>query len=249
LYGIPREILTGDNPQPIQPIEYHDDQRAGFFGLIGFLTISSLDRRTSPSRRGRWIAGNLLCAEPQPPPPNVPMLNDNANGSAEGGGPSTLDVRHALEEHRKNPSCSGCHSLFDPYGLALEQYNAVGIFRSTYDDTTPIDASTSLPGGPTFQGLDGLAQTVATDPRFGECLAKKLFMYGLGRVETDKDEPHLQQAQQQWLAAGQTPSIRRLIQALVATDAFRLRRGGGLRPPVRALGSQLVEAAEMRPRP
>ena len=223
-YGIPTDLIgTG----PFERVEYHDDQRAGFFGLAGFLALSSLDRRTSPSRRGHWIASNLLCAEPPPPPANVPMLEGDAVDS------STLNVRQVLEKHRTDPGCSACHALFDPYGLALEEYDAIGLYRSTYDDGTPIDAATTLPpsdshpDGLTFQGLDGLSRAVSTDPNFGACLAKKLFTYGLGRLVATSDEPHLQRAQQEWLTAGQTPSVRRLIQALVATEAFRFRRGGG----------------------
>jgi hypothetical protein len=154
------------------------------------------------------------------------------DGDNAGGAPAMLNVRQALEKHRSDPACAACHTLFDPYGLALEQYDAIGLYRSTYDDGTPVDAATTLPPsaahpeGLTFQGLDGLAQAVATDPSFGECLAKKLLTYGLGRLVTTSDEPHLQRAQQEWLAAGQTPSVRRMLQALISTDAFRLRRGG-----------------------
>jgi hypothetical protein len=235
LYGIPTNLAGVETPNRV---EYHDDKRAGFFGLAGFLALTSLDRRTSPSKRGHWIAGNFLCAEPPPPPANVPQLDADpdadagADAGVDAGVAATLNVRQALEKHRANPGCAACHALFDPYGLALEEYDAIGVYRSTYDDGTPIDTSTTLPpsaahpNGLTFQGLAGLSQAVATDPAFGECLAKKLFTYGLGRVPTPSDDPYFQQAQQEWLAAGQTPSIRRMIQALIATDAFRSRRGG-----------------------
>jgi hypothetical protein len=225
LYGIPTNLIGSGT---FERVEYHDDRRAGFFGLAGFLALSSLDRRTSPSRRGHWIASNLLCKEPPPPPATVPSLE----GDSEGGAPPTLNVRQALEKHRVDPGRAGCHGLFEPYGLALEEYDAIGLYRATYDDGTPVDASTTLPpsaahpDGVTVQGLDGLAREVASDPSFGECLAKKLFTYGLGRLVTTSDEPHLRRAEQQWLAAGQTPSVRRMIQALIATEAFRFRRGG-----------------------
>ena len=235
LYGIPTNLAGVETPKRV---EYHDDQRAGFFGLAGFLALTSLDRRTSPSKRGRWIAGNFLCAEPPPPPPNVPQLDADPNADPDAGADAdagvapALNVRQALEQHRANPMCAGCHALFDPYGLALEQYDAIGVYRTTYDDGTPIDASTMLPPseahpqGQAFQGLDGLSKAVAADPAFGDCLAKKMFTYGMGRITTPSDEPYFQQAEQQWLAAGQIPSIRRMIQALIATDAFRSRRGG-----------------------
>jgi hypothetical protein len=211
---------------PLERLEFHDDQRAGFFGLAGFLAISSLDRRTSPSKRGDWIARSLLCAEPPKPPPGVPQLDSDAEDT------SALNVRQRLDRHRVDPGCAACHSLFDPYGLALEEFGPIGLYRSSYEDGTPVDATTILPAsaahpdGVAVEGLPGLARAVAEDPRFGRCLATTLLNYGLGRAIAPTDEPHLQAALDGWLAEGQTPSIRRLIHALVATDAFRRRRGG-----------------------
>jgi hypothetical protein len=205
-------------------IEFKDDRRAGFFGLAGFLALSSFDRRTSPSLRGRWIASNMLCTQPPDPPPNVPKLE------SDGVDPSKLNVREALELHSSNPGCAGCHAVFDPYGLALEEYDAIGQFRTVYPDGSPVNATTRLetpthPDGFEFTGLEGLANVVATDPAFGNCLAEKLFTYGLGRLVSAADRPFLAQAQREWLAPGEIPSIRRLIRSLVLTDAFRFRRG------------------------
>jgi hypothetical protein len=227
LYGIPSG-LTGAGT--FERIEYHDDQRAGFFGLAGFLALSSFDRRTSPSRRGRWIASTLLCMEPPPPPANVPKLPGDAQGPE--GDASTLDVRQVLEEHRQNPACANCHALFDPYGLALEQFDAIGLYRATYDggapinDTVTLPRSASHPEGVTVQGLSGLSRAVAADPNFASCVAKKLLTYGLGRTITAADDAHLQRVQQNWLTEGQTPSLRRLIHTLTESEAFRFRRGG-----------------------
>lgn len=191
-------------------VEYVDDQRAGFFGLAGFLALTSFDRRTSPSKRGKWIAGNLLCAEPPPPAQALPMLETDA---ADEVGLSTLDVRQRLEEHRNNPACSSCHALFDPYGLALEQFDPIGRYRETYPDGSPIDASVDLPS------------QIAADPRFPSCLASKLFTYGLGRVPTESDTVALQNIRDSWLGSGREPSLRRLIHALASSEAFRFRRG------------------------
>jgi hypothetical protein len=217
-YGIP-------SVQATTRVEYKGDQRAGFFGLAGFLALSSFDRRTSPSLRGRWIASNLLCNAPEDPPPGVPKLE------ADGIDPSQLTVREILKQHSENPACAGCHALFDPYGLALEQFDAVGHYRTTYADGTLVDASARLPAsdahpdGLHFVGLEGLATVVAADPQFGKCLAEKLLTYGLGRPVVESDQPYLEQAQREWLAPGQISSIRRLIHWLVSTEAFRFRRG------------------------
>jgi len=205
------------------------DQRAGFFGLAGFLALTSMDRRTSPSKRGKWIAGNLLCAEP-PPPNVVPELKTDDQDP--GTGLLGLDVRQRLEEHRKNPACASCHALFDPYGLALEAFDPIGRYRETYDDGSPIDVSVTLPAseshpeGVTVTGLAELSQQVAQDPRFGSCVVQKLLTYALGTPVGDGDEPLLQPIRDAWLAPGETPSLRRLVHALVSSDAFRYRRGG-----------------------
>jgi hypothetical protein len=210
-------------------VEYHDDQRAGFLGLAGFLSVTSLDERTSPSRRGRWIAGTLLCREPMAPPPNVPML-EGGSGNPDAGA-AGFDVRASLERHRTIPACASCHALFDPYGLALENYDALGRFRSTYADGTPIDAAVMLPAslshpeGLTVDGLEGLSKALSADPSFGACLAQKLLTYGLGRTMTPSDDGHLQLAVRQWLEPDAPPSIGRLIHALVASRAFLFRRG------------------------
>jgi hypothetical protein len=226
-YGMPDD---GTEVGVFQPVEDTSDKRAGFLGLAGFLSVTSLDRRTSPSRRGRWIVSNLLCRDPPPPPPVVPVLDGDQPGAD--GGAATVNIRESLAKHRQNPGCAACHSLFDPYGLALEQYDAVGLYRTVYEDGTPVDASATLPAsasnpaGTAIEGLEGLSQAVAADPGLGACLARKLLTYGLGRTLTAGDERHLEQARAEWLAPGQTPSIGRLIHALVATQAFLSRRGG-----------------------
>jgi hypothetical protein len=207
-------------------VEYKGDRRAGFLGLAGFLAVSSYDRRTSPSLRGSWIAGRLLCEPPEPPKDTVPKLEDT------GLDLSKLNLRELLEQHSQAPSCRGCHALFDPYGFPLEEYDAIGQYRTTYPDGSLVDASATLPpseehpDGIPVAGLEDLSRAVAADPNLGKCVGKKLLTYGLGRPLSASDEPFLEQAQRDWLAAGQTPSLRRLIQALVATEAFRFRRGG-----------------------
>lgn len=225
VYGIPTELMGYGT---FERVEYAADERRGFFGLVGFLALSSFDRRTSPSKRGRWIAGNLLCQEPPPPPANVPKLEPDAGVDE----PQPLAVRAKLEEHRREPGCAGCHALFDPYGLALEEYDAIGTYRSQYEDGSRIDPAVTLPGsadqpeGTSVRGLDGLSAELARDPRLGRCLAQKLLSYGLGRVVGASDAAQLARVEEAWLAPGQVPSVRRLIQALVASDAFQRRRGG-----------------------
>ncbi len=209
LYGVPLPVGAG-----MQRVEITDDQRFGFAGLGGFLALSSLGGRTSPTLRGRYVLKNLLCTEPPKPPPGVPPLSAGLN--------PTRNVRSALEEHRKDPACASCHALFDPYGLSLEQFDAIGAYRTTYFDGAPIDPSVELAGS-TFTGLSGLADTVTRDPKFSECISETLLKYALGRSITDADRSYLTTVNQEWLK--ETPSIRRLIYSLVLAEPFRFRHG------------------------
>ena len=132
---------------------------------------------------------------------------------------ATLDVRQLLEAHRTRADCATCHSLIDGYGLALERYDGIGLYRTSYGDGSAIDDTSTLVDGRDVQGLEGLADAVSGDPRFGACLARKLLTYGLGWTLTSSDEPHLQRALDAWLSPGQVPSLRRLIHGLIASEA------------------------------
>ncbi len=202
------------------------DNRAGFAGLVGFLAMSSPDRRTAPTLRGKWLLLNLMCTHPPDPPPNVPQLEDK-------GDTSMLNIRTVLEAHRANPACAACHNLFDPFGLALEQYDGIGKFRTTYPDGSTINPATELvasetyPSGLQFSGLSGAADAVSQNPKFATCISEKLLTYSLGRLLAETDMPYLEVVNEAWLKPGTTPSIPSLIKGLVKTETFRFRRGEG----------------------
>ena len=168
---------------------------------------------------------NLTCTTPPDPPPNIPKLEDK-------GSVDTANVRAVLEAHRANPACAACHALFDPFGLALEQYDGIGKFRTMYANGTAIDPSTDL-AGTKFSGIEGgnglpgVADIVTQDPKFGTCISQKMLQYGLGRVLTDTDTPYLDLVNKEWLKAGATPSIAGLVKGLVSTETFKSRRGEG----------------------
>jgi len=188
------------------------DKRYGFMGLAGFLTLSSMDRRTSPTLRGKWVLGNMLCQEAPPPPPNVPKL-EVAGKDLDNG-----NVRDILEAHRVNPTCAGCHGIFDPFGLALENFDAIGQYRDTYGDKSAINVSTQV-NGVAFTGLDGAAETVTNDPAFKSCIAKKLYIYGLSRSPVLDDAGFIKQIETQWEAGNLT--IHGLITNLTQSVPFR----------------------------
>jgi hypothetical protein len=193
------------------------DKRVGFAGLAGFLAASSLPARTSPTMRGGVVLKKLLCKEPPPPPPGVPDL-----GGA-GGFDPTKNVKVALEQHRTQMSCAVCHAMFDPFGMALEQYDGIGKYRTTYNDGSTIDP-TGVLAGQSFSGVEGVAQVVANDPRFSSCVTEFLFTYGMGREPKSADTPDLTAVETAWKAG--TPSFRRLIQTLALSQTFRTRHGG-----------------------
>jgi hypothetical protein len=198
------------------------DNRAGFMGLVGFLAVSSVDRRSSPTIRGKWVLVNLLCSPPPPPPADVKKLD--ANGAT----PDTGNVRAVLEAHRAAPACSACHSVMDPFGLALEQYDGIGQFRTTYPDKSAIDPSTELPksssfpDGLKFSGLKGAEDTVAADPRFKTCISEKLYTYGLGRSLSAEDKANAATISKNWQTAGDL-SVSKLMHGLALSEAFRNR--------------------------
>src|SRR6185436_2241050 len=133
-----------------------DANRGGLLGQGSILTVTSYPNRTSVVQRGRWILENLLGAPPPPPPPEVPKLKPHGKDGR------LLTMREQMEIHRANPICSGCHARMDPIGFALENYDAIGRWRSK-DAGSPIDASGKLPDGTTFAGPAGLTKLLRSE--------------------------------------------------------------------------------------
>ena len=133
-----------------------DSKRGGLLRHGSILTVTSYATRTSPVVRGKWILDNILGVPPPPQPPDIPALEDNTvDGS--------LSVRDRLAEHRDNPACASCHNLMDPVGLSLENFDAVGRWRSV-EEGVPIDASGDLPDGSKFADVSGLEQALLRRP-------------------------------------------------------------------------------------
>ena len=149
--------------------------RGGLLGQGSILTVTSYADRTSPVIRGKWILTNVVGLPPPPPPPNVPPLKDNGSTG------KVLTMRERMAAHRSVQPCAGCHSLMDPVGFSLENYDAVGRWRTSEEDT-PIDASGGLPDGVQFAGVSGLRHALLSRPElFVTTLTEKLLTYGLGR--------------------------------------------------------------------
>jgi hypothetical protein len=217
-YGFP----APSDPNAFTKVEITTDQRVGFLGLASFLTQTSFPSRTTPPKRAAWVLSELLCAPPAQPPPNVPKLDDP--NDTEAPAPGTENVRARLEVHRDNDDCRGCHSLLDPIGLGLEQYDGIGQYRDHYGNGDPIDASGEFPDGTKFNGAAELSQIMSSDQRFANCMTKKVFSYALGReIDKTADTPYLDKIRTDWTSRG--TNLRNLIKEVVQSDTFRFRRG------------------------
>jgi mono/diheme cytochrome c family protein len=164
-------------------VTFTDGVRGGLLGQGSILTVTSYPNRTSPVLRGRWLLDNMLGAPPPPPPPDVPLLSESAANS------KTTSIRQQMEAHRKNPACAVCHVRMDPLGFSLENFDALGKWR-TASDGIAVDASAALPDGTRFQGITGLRQLVASHrDDFARTFTQKLLAYAVGRSLDAHDQP------------------------------------------------------------
>ncbi len=178
-YGIPK--VYGSRFRRISLDD--DSKRGGLLRQGSILTVTSYPTRTSPVIRGKWVLDNLLGVPPPPPPPNVPVLGE---GTVAGKG---LSMRERLAAHRADPACNGCHQLMDPVGFALENYDAVGRWR-TLERGKPIDVAGGLPDGSEFDGVAGLQRALLSRPEiFVGVLVERLLTYALGRGVEHYDAP------------------------------------------------------------
>jgi hypothetical protein len=155
-----------------------DSPRGGILTDGSVLVVTSNPTRTSPVKRGLFILDNMLGLPTPPPPPNIPNLEDS-DKPKEGRAPT---LREVLAVHREKPLCSSCHNRMDPLGLALENFNALGMWREK-ERNQPIDATGKLITGEEFHDIREVKRALATNHRhdFYQCLTEKLFTYALGR--------------------------------------------------------------------
>jgi hypothetical protein len=189
-------------------------QRGGLLTMGVPLAVTSHPNRTSVVKRGHWVMQELLCDEPPPPPPNVDALPDT---------PAAMGVtqRQLLEAHRAKPECMGCHVVMDNIGFALENYDAIGVYR-TSEAGVAIDARGMMPDGTRFTGARELSAVLAEDPRFAPCVAEHLLAYALGRAIAASDAPYVADIVGN---ARNALGVRQVLMNLIASDVFRTRRG------------------------
>ncbi len=210
-YGIPGVYGTTFRKVKLDPALH----RGGLLGQGSVLTVTSYNNRTSVVLRGKWILDNILAAPPPPPPPNVPTLNEAKNGK-------TLTVRQQMELHRANPVCASCHTKMDPLGLALENYDAVGKWRTGFAGQ-PLDVSAIMPDGTKFEGPKGLQGILLSrKDQFVEAMTERLMTYALGRGVESYDMPAVRAVRDE--AAKDDYRMQTIILGIVQSVPFSMRR-------------------------
>ena len=228
-YGIPH--VYGDRFRRVSLAEH--PERAGLLGQASILTVTSYATRTSPVLRGKWILDNILGMPPPQPPPDVPPLKENKSGR------QSLTMRERMVDHRANPACAACHQLMDPAGLSMEHFDAIGRWRVRGEGGSAIDASGSLPGGPSFDGVDGLRQALVARPElFVRAMTEKLLTFALGRGIDYRDKPAVREI-------ARTAALR--SGGASSAPGSRLSSGGASSAPTWRFSSVVLAIVESTP--
>lgn len=211
-YGIPN--VYGNH---FRRVTLADEARMGLIGQASILTATSYATRTSPTLRGKWVLENILGAPPPPPPPNVPSLKDR------GADGKILSVRQQMELHRANSACAVCHTRMDPLGFALENFDAIGRWRTASGaDNTPVDSSGVLPDGTKFNGPAELRQILLRHQQeFVSTVTEKLLTYALGRGVLYYDAPAIRAITRD--AAASNYRWSSIILGIVKSIPFQMR--------------------------
>jgi hypothetical protein len=218
-YGIPN--IYGSQ---FRRVTVTDDARRGLLGQGSILTVTSYPTRTSPVLRGKWILENILGTPPPAPPPNVPALKENDEGG------KVTTVRERLEEHRKNPACATCHRVMDPLGFSLDNFDAIGQWRSK-EAGLPIDATGQLADGTKVEGVVDLRKALLLHPeRFVGTMTEKLMTYGLGRGLEYYDMPVVRSITRD--AARNDYRFSSIVMGIVNSTPFQMRRAREAETPV-----------------
>jgi hypothetical protein len=211
LYGI-----EGVEGNAMRRVALKDENRGGVLAMGAVLTLTSYPLRTSPVLRGKWVLEQILGTPPPPPPPLVQSLPQNDH-VVDG-----LTFRQQLEKHRSDPNCAGCHAKMDPLGFGLENFDAIGRWRTTLNDK-PVDASGVMPGGVKFQGPVELKKTLVNRKEdFVRNLTEKMLAFALGRGLEYYDIPTVRKISKTLAERDYRSSV--LIVEIVKSYPFQYRR-------------------------
>ncbi|MBL8178309.1 MAG: DUF1592 domain-containing protein [Bryobacterales bacterium] len=208
--------IDGVSGPDFRRVDLATDQRGGILSHASVLTVSSYPTRTSPVIRGKYVLQNILGTPPPVPPPDVPPLDDSSVGSA-------ASLRQQMEKHRQNAVCASCHNKMDTLGFGLENYDAIGRWR-TMDGKFPIDAGGTLPNGKSFQTPAQLRVLLKDDlNRFTRGLTEKMLTYALGRGVERYDRKTVEDINRKLAAEGYR--FQTLLFEVVRSMPFQSRRG------------------------
>jgi hypothetical protein len=209
-YGIP-----GVSGRQFRRVTLANKERFGLLGKAALLTRTSYADRTSPVLRGAWVLEKLLGTPPAPPPP------DTATDLSQNAGETPKTVRARLEQHRNKASCNMCHGVIDPTGLALENFDAIGAWRTVDSQAkAPIDASTVLPNGVAINGVVELRAALVDRPAtFVSAVTERLMMYAINRKLEYFDMPQVRSIVR--AAAKENYKLPSIVLGIVNSDAFR----------------------------
>jgi hypothetical protein len=214
-YGI--DGVTGPE---FRRVELTTNERGGVLSHGSVLAVSSYPTRTSVVIRGKYVLQNILGTPPPPPPPDVPALDEEALGSS-------ASIRQQMEKHRTNSICASCHSRMDPLGFGLENYDAIGKWR-TMDGPFPVDSSGTLPSGKSFKDPAEMRQVLTSMlPDFSRTLTEKLLIFSLGRGLERYDRPTVQEITKNLAASDY--GMQTLIREVVKSLPFQSRRAEAVR--------------------
>jgi len=199
-------------------VELRDNtQRGGLLAHGALLTVTSYPGRTSPVLRGKWLLDNLLGTPPPSPPGNVPALTEVNTGQIPKG------IRERLAQHRSDPVCSSCHTVIDPIGFALENFDVIGAWREFDEVGNPVDPSGNYPGGVEFAGFADLRDwMLERGDRFAHNVTEKLMTYALGRRVEYYDQPVIRQIVRD--AASENYSWSSILLGVVKSAPFKMSR-------------------------
>jgi len=208
-YGLPTTGQTVFERTSLSPTS-----RRGLLGQAGLLSLLAGPKRSSPVDRGKWLLSQLLCESPPPPPPGIPALPLENSDS--------LTMRDLMVQHRADPGCASCHTLMDPMGFALENFDAAGKWITDYRGQ-PLDVSGQMPTtGVAFNGPTELASAFANDARLPRCMVSKLFTYATARGPDAFDDAHIDALTQSFAEGNYALSA--LISKLVTGPVFTIKR-------------------------
>jgi hypothetical protein len=197
-------------------VELTTDQRGGVLSQGSVLAVSSYPSRTSPTIRGKYVLNNILGTVVPPPPPDTPMFDESKIGPE-------FSIRKQLEQHRSNPTCASCHNKMDVLGFGLENYDAIGKWR-TMDGKFPIDVGGTMPNGKKFQTTAEMRTILlASMPQVSHCLIEKIMTYALGRGMQTYDNRSIEQINKTLAADGYR--FQTLVYEVVRSLPFQSRRG------------------------